>query len=305
VDLVAHPERAATPRIGFCVAAMYWLDSGLNALADADDFTAITRRINGGTNGLQDRERWLQRARALFDDGAGLPETPAPQTPPPIALIPPRPPPFPPSVSEENMTAQAQERDQEQPLRDWLAEFFHSDHRRERRAGLRATFVEMQHFLMGVHETLYDEIIDEEGDVEEALEHILEGYLDIVIDRLAEDADQRLDWERVSNTDIRVWLEKHDGAFIRRLFSVARSMAALKRQRRVGSRLLTMLPGPAHAPGIVQHSEGVVEANATEAASDPAKQNSGRSLTRRLQAIQRDDHRATSRTPADLPGRQQ
>jgi predicted chitinase len=38
---------------------------GLSALADADDLTAITKRVNSGLNGLEDRRRLLKRAKAL------------------------------------------------------------------------------------------------------------------------------------------------------------------------------------------------------------------------------------------------
>lgn len=65
VDLEAQPELAAEPRLAFRVAVLYWTDNNLNAEADraAMDpeaaFQAITRAINGGTNGLDDRRAWL------------------------------------------------------------------------------------------------------------------------------------------------------------------------------------------------------------------------------------------------------
>lgn len=45
------------------VACKFWSDNGLNALADKDDVLTITRRINGGTNGLADRKAHLVRLR--------------------------------------------------------------------------------------------------------------------------------------------------------------------------------------------------------------------------------------------------
>lgn len=45
------------------VAGWFWQSRGLNALADADDVRAITRRINGGYNGLADRIEYLGRAK--------------------------------------------------------------------------------------------------------------------------------------------------------------------------------------------------------------------------------------------------
>jgi putative chitinase len=62
LDLLADPDRVATPEVGCLVAAWFWHDRGLNALADRWDFVTITRRINGGLHGLPDRERYLARA---------------------------------------------------------------------------------------------------------------------------------------------------------------------------------------------------------------------------------------------------
>ena len=36
-------------------AARFWSFNGVNTLADAGDIVGITKRINGGTNGLVDR----------------------------------------------------------------------------------------------------------------------------------------------------------------------------------------------------------------------------------------------------------
>jgi putative chitinase len=49
-DLVAEPELAAMS------AGWFWDTNGLNKLSDAGDVRAVTRRINGGFNGLADRE---------------------------------------------------------------------------------------------------------------------------------------------------------------------------------------------------------------------------------------------------------
>jgi putative chitinase len=59
-----NPARVAgDPALAVEVACWYWQSRGLNALADADDAEAVTRRINGGLNGLTDRLRQLDRAR--------------------------------------------------------------------------------------------------------------------------------------------------------------------------------------------------------------------------------------------------
>jgi predicted chitinase len=66
VDLVSSPQRAADAEVGFRVSAWFWNSRGLNKLADAGDFVGITRRINGGTNGLADREKFHARALAIL-----------------------------------------------------------------------------------------------------------------------------------------------------------------------------------------------------------------------------------------------
>ncbi|TFY86115.1 glycoside hydrolase family 19 protein [Pseudomonas kairouanensis] len=47
-------------------AAWFWQSNGLNDLADKDQFTTITRRINGGLNGLEDRLQLWARAKAVL-----------------------------------------------------------------------------------------------------------------------------------------------------------------------------------------------------------------------------------------------
>lgn len=52
-DAAAYLE---TKEGGLEFACMFWQDNGLNALADAGDIVTMTKRINGGTNGLEDRK---------------------------------------------------------------------------------------------------------------------------------------------------------------------------------------------------------------------------------------------------------
>lgn len=66
LDLVSRPEVAAEPPIAVVLAGLYWVDRGLNAHADADDAEAVTRRINGGRNGLPDRLARLARAKSVL-----------------------------------------------------------------------------------------------------------------------------------------------------------------------------------------------------------------------------------------------
>jgi len=55
VDLIANPDLLLEPEYAALSAGWFWNKRGLNALADNEDWTTITRRINGGTHGLQDR----------------------------------------------------------------------------------------------------------------------------------------------------------------------------------------------------------------------------------------------------------
>ncbi len=77
LDLVGQPELAATPEVGFKIAGLYWQRKGLNELADAGNFTEITRRINGGQNGAAERLRFFERAKLVlasaFPAGAAAP----------------------------------------------------------------------------------------------------------------------------------------------------------------------------------------------------------------------------------------
>lgn len=66
VDLEARPELAATPEVGFRVAAWYWTEWKLNPLADRGDFRAITIEINGGLNGYADRVRRWELAKKVL-----------------------------------------------------------------------------------------------------------------------------------------------------------------------------------------------------------------------------------------------
>ena len=66
VDLVAGPDGAATPEIGFATAGLFWQRNGLNELADAGNFKEITRRINGGQNGAAERERFYEIAKQVL-----------------------------------------------------------------------------------------------------------------------------------------------------------------------------------------------------------------------------------------------
>jgi predicted chitinase len=47
-------------------AVYFWDDHKLNTLADADDVVGVTRKINGGENGLAHRKELLNKANGLL-----------------------------------------------------------------------------------------------------------------------------------------------------------------------------------------------------------------------------------------------
>lgn len=63
IDLVNHPERAAEPAVALLVSLEFWKQNNLNAIADRDDVLGVTKKVNGGTNGLADRKTFLARAK--------------------------------------------------------------------------------------------------------------------------------------------------------------------------------------------------------------------------------------------------
>jgi putative chitinase len=54
---------ASNPYSAVDASCWFWDDHDLNVIADNDDILKITRKINGGTNGLDDRKAKLARAK--------------------------------------------------------------------------------------------------------------------------------------------------------------------------------------------------------------------------------------------------
>lgn len=65
-DVVAHPELLEKPLGAVKSSMWYWLTHDLNRLADKDNILRVTKRINGGTNGLASREEYLRRAKEVL-----------------------------------------------------------------------------------------------------------------------------------------------------------------------------------------------------------------------------------------------
>ncbi len=62
-----NPEWLSRPTLAARSAGWFWKVHGCNEIADSGDFTRLTRRINGGINGLEDRERLWHIARRIFE----------------------------------------------------------------------------------------------------------------------------------------------------------------------------------------------------------------------------------------------
>ena len=64
--LLDQPQLLEDPIYAAQGAAAFWKQTGCNARADADDLEGVTRIVNGGTNGLEDRRMWLDKAKTVF-----------------------------------------------------------------------------------------------------------------------------------------------------------------------------------------------------------------------------------------------
>lgn len=66
VDFVMQPELVATPKYAALTAGWFWDTQKLNALADVGNWVAMTKKINGGTIGLDDRIKHINHALAVL-----------------------------------------------------------------------------------------------------------------------------------------------------------------------------------------------------------------------------------------------
>ena len=65
VDLVNNPELLIQPKYAALSAAWFWHSNKCGPLAESGDFVALTKKINGGTIGLADREKRYKAVLAL------------------------------------------------------------------------------------------------------------------------------------------------------------------------------------------------------------------------------------------------
>lgn len=63
VDFVKNPQLLATEPYCTLSGGWYWNKHNLNILADKDDIITITKRVNGGLNGIESRKEWLAKCK--------------------------------------------------------------------------------------------------------------------------------------------------------------------------------------------------------------------------------------------------
>jgi putative chitinase len=68
LDLVSNPDLVIAPAHALEVGAYIWHLRGANVAADEDDIVKVTKAVNGGTVGLEDRKRWLAQCRAVLSE---------------------------------------------------------------------------------------------------------------------------------------------------------------------------------------------------------------------------------------------
>jgi len=66
VDFVKNPVLLESYNYALEASCWFWTKKNLNVYADKDDIETITKIINGGLNGLSDRQNWLNRCKLIF-----------------------------------------------------------------------------------------------------------------------------------------------------------------------------------------------------------------------------------------------
>jgi putative chitinase len=65
-DFEADPEKLEEFPWALLSAVTYWQRRHINRHADRDDIVAVTKTVNGGLNGLNDRKQYLAKARVIW-----------------------------------------------------------------------------------------------------------------------------------------------------------------------------------------------------------------------------------------------
>ncbi|WP_296698779.1 glycoside hydrolase family 19 protein [Algoriphagus sp.] len=67
IDCVNNPDLLLDPKIALISACWFWKKHNINVYADSDDIHMVTKRINGGLNGLLNRQTYLDEFKRVFD----------------------------------------------------------------------------------------------------------------------------------------------------------------------------------------------------------------------------------------------
>lgn len=66
VDLISNPDKLLEPLNGWLASAAFWKGMKINKYADMDSVYDVTKHINGGINGLHEREEWTEKLKRYF-----------------------------------------------------------------------------------------------------------------------------------------------------------------------------------------------------------------------------------------------
>jgi putative chitinase len=66
-DFVSNPDLVATPEWALSSACWYWKNRNINRFADTDDIHMVTKSVNGGFNGLDHRQHFLEEFKSLYN----------------------------------------------------------------------------------------------------------------------------------------------------------------------------------------------------------------------------------------------
>jgi putative chitinase len=67
IDFLSNPDAVATPEGSAISASVFWEKHNLNRYVDNNDFVGLTKAINGGTIGLEDRMARFQYAMTILE----------------------------------------------------------------------------------------------------------------------------------------------------------------------------------------------------------------------------------------------
>lgn len=72
LDLIGNPRTAAEPLTSLKIACEYWKSRKINTPSDQDDLIRVTKLVNGGRNGLDDRRKYLRLAKTALAKRTGV-----------------------------------------------------------------------------------------------------------------------------------------------------------------------------------------------------------------------------------------